>query len=204
LGLKDFLTTSDGEVVPIPQHYRKAEKRFKVLQKVVSRKNKGSNKRKKAVKKLAKQHKKVADTRKDFHFKVVKRLLDQYDIVAHEDLNIKALSRTRLSKSVHDAGWGQFLSILKVKAENAGLMSVAVNPNGTSQTCSNCGRTVKKELSDRWHSCQSCGFEADRDLNASINIKNLAVGHSASSKAHRVSEPIGGVDGKPALYCVSN
>ena len=209
LGLKDFLTTSDGEVVSIPQHYRKAEKRLKVLQKAVSRKEKGSNKRKKAVRKLAKQHKKVADTRKDFHFKVVKHLLDRYDIVAHEDLNIKGLSRTRLSKSVHDAGWGQFLSILKVKAENAGLMSIAVNPGGTSQTCSNCGKTVKKELSDRWHCCSYCGYEADRDLNASINIKNLAVGHPASSKAHRGSEPIGGVDGKPVLTyapvdCVSN
>ncbi|NBD18696.1 MAG: transposase [Cyanobacteria bacterium] len=131
-------------------------------------------------------------------------MLDRYDIVAYEDLNIKGLSRTRLGKLVHDAGWGQFLSLLKVKAENAGLISIAVNPNGTSQTCSNCGKVVKKELSNRWHSCPFCGYEADRDLNASINIKNLAVGHPASSKAHRVSEPIGGVDGKPALYCVSN
>jgi putative transposase len=177
VGLKDFLTRSKGETVAIPQCYRKTERKLKRLQRRVSRKKKGSNNRKKAVHRLAKQHKKVADTRKDFHFKTSKWLLDNYDVVAHEDLNIKGLAKSRLSKSVHDAGWGQFLSILKVKAENAGLLTVAVNPNSTSQTCSNCGANVPKQLSDRWHSRPHCHYEADRDVNAAVNIKTLAEGH---------------------------
>ena len=74
-------------------------------------------------------------------------------------------------------GWGQFLSILKVKAENAGLLSVAVNPNSTSQTCSNCGANVPKQLNDRWHSCSHCHYEVNRDKNAAVNIKTLAEGH---------------------------
>ncbi|PSO84762.1 MAG: hypothetical protein BRC41_09895 [Cyanobacteria bacterium QH_9_48_43] len=72
---------------------------------------------------------------------------------------------------------GQFLSILPVKAENAGLLSVGVNPNGTTQTCSNCGARVLKRLSDCWHSCPHCHYEADRDVNAAVNMKNLAVAY---------------------------
>jgi putative transposase len=120
VGLKEFLTTSEGETVAIPQHYRKAQKRLRVIQKRVSRRKKGSNRRQKAVKKLSKQHKKVADKRKNFHFKAANWLLSKYDVIAHEDLNVKGLARTRLAKSVLDAGWSSFLSILANKAENAG------------------------------------------------------------------------------------
>ncbi|MDJ0717888.1 MAG: transposase [Prochloraceae cyanobacterium] len=137
------------------------------------------------------------------------------DVIAHEKLNIIGLVKTRLSKSVNDAAWGQFLTILANKAEKAhrprrgflgvrteqeaGLLTVAVKPHGTSQECSCCGQTVKKALSDRWHSCPHCNFEADRDLNAARNIKNRAVGHSVL-KAHRASEAIAGVGEKPTLY----
>ena len=175
LGLKEFLTTSDNEVVAIPQHYRKAQKRLRVVQKKVSRRNKGSNRRKKAVRQLGLQHKKVADKRKDFHFKTSKQLLSKYDVIACEDLNVKGLARTRLAKSVLDAGWSSFISILISKAENASLLVVPVNPHGTSQNCSSCGVKVPKDLKDRWHSC-ACGCELDRDLNAAINIKNRAEG----------------------------
>ncbi|WP_242541292.1 RNA-guided endonuclease InsQ/TnpB family protein [Phormidium pseudopriestleyi] len=120
VGLKEFLTTSEGETVAIPQHYRKAQKRLRVMQKRVSRRQKGSNRRQKAVKQLGCHHKKVADKRKDFHFKTANYLLSKYDVVAHEDLNVKGLARTRLAKSVLDAGWSSFLSILANKAENAG------------------------------------------------------------------------------------
>jgi putative transposase len=100
---------------------------------------------------------------------------------------------------MHDAGWGQFLQILSIKAERAGLLAIAVNPNGTSQDCSNCGHKVKKELSDRWHSCPVCGFECDRDQNAAINIKYRAVGHPVL-KAQEMSDALAGVTEKPALY----
>ncbi|NEO75079.1 transposase [Moorena sp. SIO4G3] len=193
MGLKSFLIKSDGSEVPIPQYYRKAQKRLKKIQKAVSRSKKSSNNRKKAVIELGKAHKKVADTRKDFHFKTAKSLVDNHDLVAHEKLNIKGLARTKLAKSILDAGWGQFLSILSSKAENAGLVTVAVNPRNTSQNCSNCGTKVPKKLKDRIHSCPSCGYTEDRDVNAAINILKLAVGHSVGSKVFRVSEPVGGV-----------
>lgn len=108
---------------------------------------------------------------KDFHFKTAKSLLDKYDVVAVEKLNIKGLAKTRLAKSVNDAGWGQFITILSSKAENAGLKVIAVNPNGTSQECSSCGHKVKKPLSQRIHNCSVCHVSLCRDLNASINIK---------------------------------
>ena len=120
VGLKEFLTTSEGETVTIPQPYRKAQKRLRVIQKRVARRKKGSNRRQKAIKQLGCQHKKVADKRKDFHFKTAKDLLNKYDVIAVEDLNLKGLARTRLAKSVLDAGWSRQLSILTNKAVNAG------------------------------------------------------------------------------------
>jgi putative transposase len=199
MGLKSFLVDDSGKEVAIPQHYRKSEKRLKRLQRSLSRKKKGSNRRQKAIKRVAKAHLKVSNQRKDFHYKTAKQLLSQGDHIAHEKLNIKGFARTRLAKSTHDAGWGQFLSILSIKAERAGLLTIAVNPNGTSQDCSNCGYKVKKELSDRWHFCSHCGCSLDRDHNAARNIKYRAVGHSVL-KAHLTSEAIAGVDEKPALY----
>ena len=177
VGLKEFLTTSEGETVAIPQHYRKAQKRLRVIQKRVSRRKKGSNRRQKAVKQLGKQHKKVADKRKDFHFKTTNYLLSKYDVVAHEELNVKGLARTKLAKSVLDAGWSSFLSILTNKAENAGLLVIAVNASGTSQDCSNCGEKVAKKLHIRGHDCPHCRCSLDRDHNAAINIRNRAEGH---------------------------
>lgn len=178
VGLKEFLTTSDNEVVVIPQYYRKAQKRLRVIQKRVSRRKKGSGKRKKAVAQLGRQHKKVTDKRKDFHFKTANNLLKKYDVIVVEDLNVKGLARTRLAKSILDAGWSSFLSILTNKAENAGLLVIPVKASGTSQDCSSCGVKVPKKLHIRWHDCPDCGCSLDRDHNAAINIKNRAVGHS--------------------------
>lgn len=120
-------------------------------------------------------------------------------MIAHEDLNIKELAKTWLSKSILDAGWSEFLSIVTVKAESAGRITVAVNPSGTTQRCSGCDTVVPKTLADRWHSC-SCGVELDRDVNAALNIKKLALGHRVS-KARGVRRSTGTLRcEKPALY----
>jgi putative transposase len=200
VGLKEFLTTSEGETVTIPQYYRKAQKRLRVIQKRVSRRKKGSRRKQKVVKQLGKCHKKVADKRKDFHFKTANWLLSKYDVIAHEDLNIKGLARTRLAKSVLDAGWSSFLSILANKALNAGLLVVPVSAYNTSQDCSNCGEKVPKKLHIRWHDCPDCGCSLDRDHNAALNIKNKAVGQPVF-KAQLMSYAIAGVAEKPTPYC---
>jgi len=200
VGLKDFLTTSEGETVAIPQHYRKAQKRLGVIQQRVSRRQKGSNRRQKAVNQLGKCHKKVADKRKDFHFKTANALLKKYDVIAVEDLNVKGLARTRLAKSVLDAGWSSFLSILTNKAVNAGLLVIPVSAYNSSQDCSRCGEKVPKKLHERWHHCPDCGCSLDRDHNAAIIIKNRAVGHPVL-KAQSMSEAIAGVTEKPTPYC---
>ncbi|MEI1373158.1 transposase [Nostoc sp. UHCC 0926] len=171
VGLIDFYVASDNTRIAAPKHLSKAERKLKSVQRRVSRRKKGSNRRKKAIIKLGKQHKKVADTRKDFHFKTANNLLKKYDVVAVEKLNIKGLAKTKLAKSINDAGWGQFITILSNKAENAGLKVIAVNPNGTSQECSSCGHKVKKPLSQRMHNCPVCHTSLCRDLNASFNIK---------------------------------
>ncbi|HBY76411.1 MAG TPA: transposase, partial [Cyanobacteria bacterium UBA11148] len=104
-----------------------------------------------------------------------------------------------LAKSVLDAGWSSFLSILTNKAVNAGLLVIPVSAHNTSQDCSNCGEKVPKKLHQRWHSC-SCGCELDRDHNAAINIKNRAVGQPVL-KAQSMSYVITGVAEKPTPYC---
>jgi putative transposase len=133
VGLKSFLVTNEGEEVEIPQPYRKAQERLAKLQRSVSRKKKGSKRRRKAVKRVARLHQKIANQRKDFHYKTAKKLLNKGKHVGHEALNIKGIAKSKMAKSTHDAGWGQFLQILSVKAANAGLMTIAVNPNGTTQ-----------------------------------------------------------------------
>ncbi|MHC5610487.1 MAG: RNA-guided endonuclease InsQ/TnpB family protein [Nostoc sp.] len=204
MGLKAFLVTSDNQEIEIPQHYRKSEKKLKRLQRHLSRKNKGSNRRKKAIKRVAKTHLKVANQRKDFHYKTAIWLLNQSQastersrsvsersrsVIAHENLNIKGLAKSMLAKSVNDAGWGQFLQILNTKAASAGCLVIAVNPNGTSQECSDCGATVPKTLADRWHNCL-CGASYCRDHNAARNIKHRAAGHpvlQSSGNVRRVA-----------------
>jgi IS605 OrfB family transposase len=128
-----------------------------------------------------------------------KQLLDKYDVIGFEDLNVKGLAKTRMAKSILDAGWSEFLDILVCKAESAGKLAITVNPNGTTQNCSNCGTRIPKTIADRWHSCHVCGLELDRDVNVAINVKNLAVGRTVN-KAQRVSDADAGLAEKPTLY----
>lgn len=188
LGLKSFLVTSDGESVEPPRYYRKSQKKLRRAQRSVSRKKKDSNRRRKARRHVSRLHEKTANQRRDFHHKQARKLVDTHGLIAHEALNIKGLARTRLAKSAHDAGWASFLNILSSKAEEAGCRVVAVDPRNTTQACSACGALpeIKKTLSDRMHVCP-CGYTADRDLNAALNILHLGRGLRLRDKTQRVA-----------------
>jgi putative transposase len=179
VGLEKFLVTSDGEAVPIPQHYRKGQKRLARQQRKLARKEKGSKNYQKQANKVARLHLHVTRQRKEFHYLVAHWLCATYDLIAFEVLNIKGLARTRMAKSILDAAWGAFLQILQAVAVKRGKVAVGDNPNGTSQECSGCGERVEKTLKDRVHNCPHCGLVIDRDWNAGINILN------------RVTKPLG-------------
>ena len=200
MGLNEFLNTSEVDTVPIPQFARKAGQVKKRLNKSVSRKKKGSNRRGKAVKRLSRHHQKVAGQGKDFHYKTAKLLLDRYDLIGFEDLNVKGWAKTRFAKSILDAGWSEFLAIVACKAQSAGKMTIAVHPNGTTQNCSSWGTRIPKTMANRWHSYHLCGLELDRDVNAAINVKNFAVGRTVIKASLCVSYVDAGLAQKSTLY----
>jgi len=172
LGLESFATLADGSRIANPRIFRVAERRLKRAQRRVSRRKKGSHRRRKAVKLLAKAHQTVRRQRQDFHHKTALVLVRQYDTIYHEDLRTANLLRNHyLAKSISDAGWSAFLSLLAFKAVCAGKRVVAVPPADTSQTCSGCGVIVQKGLSVRWHTCPDCGTSLHRDHNAAKNIE---------------------------------
>lgn len=172
LGIEAFATLSDGTRIFSPGSYRTAERALKTAQRRVSRRNKGSNRRRKAVTLLAKAHQTVRRQRADFHHKTALALVRANDVIYHEDLQVRNMAQNRhLAKSIQDAGWSAFLAILNFKAANAGRTVQAVDPAFTSQTCSGCGVVVHKGLSVRWHSCPECGTSLHRDHNAAKNIE---------------------------------
>jgi putative transposase len=174
LGIEAFATLSDGTRIFSPGWYRKAERALKTAQRRVSRRKKGSARRRKAVALLAKAHQKVRRQRADFHHKTALALIQQNDTIYHEDLQTaNMLKNHHLAKSISDAGWSAFLTILSYKAACAGRSVVAVPPAYTSQRCSGCGGLVSKGLSVRWHACPDCRTSLHRDHNAAKNIERL-------------------------------
>jgi len=174
VGLASFATLSDGTPIVNPRWYRKAERRLKTAQRCVSRRKKGSHRRRKAVTLLARAHQKVQRQRQDFHHKEALKLVQQHDTIYLEDLQVANMVRNHsLAKSISDASWARFRAILEAKAGYAGRRVVAVPPAYTSQDCSGCGRRVQKSLSVRTHVCPNpdCGLVLDRDENAARNIE---------------------------------
>jgi putative transposase len=186
LGLESFATLADGTMIHNPRCYRKAEAYLRRCQRRVARRKKGSNRRRKAVRILAKAYRKVRRQRRDFQHEAALSLVRHYDTIYHEDLRTaNMLKNHHLAKSISDAGWSQFLDILSFKAACAGRRAVAVPPAYTSQTCSGCGREVAKGLSVRWHRCpyEDCGTSLQRDANAALNILERGRGQSGAGQA---------------------
>ena len=173
VGLEKFATLSDNTIVENPRYLRKSEAKLKREQRKLSRKTKGSNSRKEQRTRVAKIHRKVKNQRNDFLHKESCKLVRKYDVIVFEDLRIQnMLKNHKLAKSISDASWSKFIEYTSCKAESAGKQVILVNPQNTSQICSDCGNTVKKSLSVRTHRC-SCGLVLDRDINAAINILRL-------------------------------
>ncbi|MGW2566426.1 RNA-guided endonuclease InsQ/TnpB family protein [Streptomyces sp. NPDC001537] len=176
LGLTHFAVLSDGTKIDSPRFLRRAEKKLKKTQRELSRKQKGSKNRAKARLKVARAHAEVADARREFHHQLSTKLISENQGIAVEDLAVAGLARTKLAKSVHDAGWASFLSMLAYKAQRYGRILVKIGRfEPTSQTCSTCGAVDgPKPLHVREWTCAACGTVHDRDTNAAINVKTAA------------------------------
>ena len=176
LGLTHFAVLSDGRKIASPQFLRRAEKKLRRAQQALSRKEKGSQNRDKARIKVARAHAQVADARREFHHQLSTALIRDNQAVAVEGLAVRGLARTRLAKSVHDAGWSAFVAMLEYKARLYGREFHRIcRFIPTSQTCSACGvKDGAKPLHIRAWQCPQCGTWLDRDINAAVNVAKAA------------------------------
>jgi putative transposase len=174
VGLLWFVTRSDGRRIDNPRLFQKAQKRLRRAQRRVARREKFSKRWKKAVRLVAKIHRKVFNQRNDFQHQLSRKIVNNYGIIFVEDLNVKGLSRGLFAKSVHDAGWAAFFRKLSYKAESAGRRFSSVDPRGTSQRCP-CGEANPKRLSDREHVCLHCGLVTTRDQASAMEVLRLGL-----------------------------
>ncbi len=194
LGLTHFAITSDGSKHGNPRYYRKYEKKLAIQQRKLSKKQKGSSNRNKARKRVAKVHQKITRCREDFLHKLSRKLVDENQVLCVENLAVKNMVKNhKLSKSISDVGWGQFLTMLKYKAEWAGKTYIEVDRFfPSSKTCNHCLHQVKEmPLNIRSWQCPNCKTIHDRDICAAQNIRDeglrlLAVGHTVSACGERV------------------
>ena len=186
LGLKAFVTLSDGRIIDPPQYLRRAERRLKRLQRRLSRKHKGSANRRKARIQVARQHEKVANRRADFLHKLSRQLVDTHGHIGIEDLHVKGMVRNHsLAKSIVDAGWGEFVRQLEYKGAWHGCRIEKVDRwFASSRTCGDCGAVnADLRLKDRRWSCAECGAIHDRDVNAAQNILRQSTARTAGIDA---------------------
>lgn len=198
VGLTALATLSDGTVIENPRWTRKHERRIAEASRTLARKQRRSKNRIRAREVLRRASQRAANARLNYIHHVSKWLVQNYDLIAHEDLRIANMARSArgtvdkpgtnvaqksgLNRSIMDAAWGLLIWCTTYKAEQAGRWVVPVNPSNTSQMCSGCGRIVPKKLGERIHSCE-CGLVLGRDHNAGINIRDLALNALGKSAA---------------------
>ncbi|MCG2717476.1 MAG: transposase [Nanoarchaeota archaeon] len=175
LGLTDIVHDSDGNKINNPRHLKKQSEKLALLQRKMSKKKKGGSNRLKMRLRLTRQYEKLVNVRDDFLHKISRYYVNNYDAIGLEDMQINSMVNNRLSKHILDASWGKLRQMIAYKAERAGKLYVPVNHKGTTQRCSQCGKKVAKDLSERTHNCPFCWFEASRDYNSALEIKKLTL-----------------------------
>lgn len=204
LGLKSFAVYSDGQAVDNPRFFRQDEEELAKAQRRLSKCQKGSlewHKHKMVVQHI---HQRIKNRRDDFAHKLSKRLVDEYQIIALEDLKIADMKNGNfhsMNKSIWDAAWRKLIQYTQYKAEKAGRACVLVDPKNTTQMCSGCGEIVKKDLSVRVHECPHCGLVLDRDHNAAKNI--LARGMASLGNLEAQQLAAGSIHTKFFIACQS-
>jgi len=175
VGIESFATLSNGNKIANPRFFKKGEKALAKAQRKLNKLQKGTKERRKTGKAVAKIHERIKNQRKDFCHKQSRKIVDQYQYICIEDLNIKNMIKgSHFAKNIVDVSWNQFRQFLTYKAAEAGRKLGLVNPAYTSQICSQCGHLEPKKLAEREHKCSQCGYTAHRDFNAAQNI--LALG----------------------------
>jgi putative transposase len=179
VGISTFAATSDPHPdwsrIEGPRANRAAAASVRRAQRKVARRRRGSNRRRKAVALLARHREHERNVRRDHAHRTARKLVERYDLIAVENLNVRGLARGMLARDVNDQGWGALVALLGEKAEDAARRLVLIDPRNTSQACSACGAIVRKPLAERVHSC-ACGYRADRDVNAARNVLWRALG----------------------------
>lgn len=186
LGINVYVATSDGELIENPKWFRTSQGKLSRAQRKLVTKKKRSNNRKKQRETVSKLHRKTSNQRRDFQFKLANHLVSDYDLIIYENLNVKGMmksnhgtvetpgknvaQKTGLNKSIQDAGWSSFLSILTFKAEEAGKIVRGVNPKNTSRTCFECKHISKENRDGIKFECVNCGFTEHADINAANNV----------------------------------
>jgi putative transposase len=192
LGLAHFAVLDDGTKIAAPRFLRRAERKRRRAQRDLSRKQRGSGNRDKARVKVARAHARVSDARRDFHHKLSTQIIRDSQAMYVEDLSVRGLARTRLAKSVHDAGWSSFQDVLEYKAKLHGRDFHRIGRwEATSQVCSACGvKDGPKPLSVREWECEACGAVHDRDVNAAKNILALGRRERLNARGGQVRPPL--------------
>jgi putative transposase len=206
VGIASFATTSDGRQVSNPGYGRVAAAKLATAQQVLVRKRQGSNNRRRARATVAARHRRIANQRRNFHHQAARALVARYDLLVVEDLKIRnmvrrpaprpdpdepgrflpngAAAKTGLNRSIHDAGWARFVSILRAKAEEAGRVVIDVDARHTSDRCEACGHTAKENrVSQAVFSCRRCGHAVNADEHAARNILRAGLAHLAVDPA---------------------
>jgi putative transposase len=201
LGVTVLVATSEGTLITNDRHAQRAANRLARAQQDLASKQRGSQHRHRAVEHVALAHRRVRNRRADTLHQLSRRLVNDYDLIVHEQLAVAnlvrrpkprpdgaggfapngAAAKTGLNRSIHDAGWGQLLAMISYKAESAGRTVIAVNPRNTSRTCAHCGHVSVGNRRGAVFECQACGHQAHADTNAAINI--LRAGRAQQPRA---------------------